>query len=246
MNATQLVATDELAMLEQQVKEAGATPRLLARIERIKHSHDREALGGLAKVFDDFEFREGVLYRARLRPRAKVADFSEAPPWATLQALDLGRNGLPGLDPGAFFNSRPALHTVHRLPPQALPAVPCPRITAVSITGEADPSLLEERFPALRSLCLEFVHDAKAFWSHAFIQRLESVSLRSLTWSKGTLRTSNRFSPDAFIEWIDSGPELRRMELPEDELVQAGELYLLLDVLAAARRRGAEVVVVPS
>lgn len=245
MNATRPTATDELAMLEQQVKDGGATPRLLERIERLKHHRDRETLGGLAKLFEDFEFRDGVLYRARLKTRAKVVEFREALHWATLQELDLGSNELAGLLPGAFLNSLPALHTLQRLSVRAFPEEPCPGVTALRLTDEPDPSLLGERFPSLRALCLDYVRDAKLFWSHPFIQRLESVTLRSMTWANGTLRTSDGFIPDAFLDWIDFGPELRRMELPEDDLVQTGELYGLLEVLAAARRRGAEVVIVP-
>ncbi len=72
------------------------------------------------------------------------------------------------------------------------------------------------------------------------------MTIRDLTWSQGTLTTrGGRFAHDAFAEWVDLGPPLQRMELHEDELMSAGELYGIQDLLAAARRRGAEVIVTP-
>lgn len=246
METMQQVLVDEVALLEQQVQAGGATRAVRARLERLKRERDRDSLGVLAKAFDDFEFRDGVLYRARLRPRAKLLDFAGLPPWTTLQVLEVGHNPLEGVFVGAFLNACPALHTVLGLRARQFPEVPCPRITCLELEMSEVPEVLAERFPSLRDLQLEYVFDAVAFWSQPFIQGLETVRLRSLTWAKGTLRTGHFFSPDGFVEWIEAGPALRRMELGENELVESGELYGLLEVLAAARRKGAEIVVVPN
>ena len=97
----------------------------------------------------------------------------------------------------------------------------------------------------MRELTFNFLTDPLPFWSHPFIEALDAVTIRELTWKHGTLTTGAGFMHDAFVDWIDFGPPLQRMELPEDELMSAGELYGLQDLLAAARRKGAEVIVTP-
>lgn len=251
MNADEISKDEVLVDLQQQVAAAeltGKSPRaLLARIERLKKERERASLGKLAQLFDTSEFRDGVLFSAKLRRRPK--DFAESlkePQWATLQRLDLAEIEHPELKgrTAEFFNSMPLLDTVEELNPRLLPEAPCPRVTRVSMP-QIEIARLAQAFPALRHLSFDFLTDPLPFWGHPFIEALESVSVRDLTWSKGTLTTRAGFMHDAFVEWIEFGPPLQRMELPEDELVSEGELYRLQDLMAAARRKGAEVIVTP-
>ena len=187
------------------------------------------------------------MFSAKLRRRPKeLAECLKEPQWATLQQLDLASNDLPELKgkTAELFNSMPLLHALENLNPRLLPEAPCPRITSVSLP-QIDVTRLAQSFPGLRALTFDFLTDPLPFWGHPFIEALESVTIRELTWSKGTLTSRAGFMHDAFVEWIDFGPPLQRMELPEDELVSSGELYGLQELLAAARRKGAEVVVTP-
>ena len=91
--AATMTASDELAMLEEQVK-AGEAPRgARARIRRLRELCDRELLGPLFKLFASYELRDGVLRRAQLRfRRNRSRDLAEAigdPRWSTIHELDL-------------------------------------------------------------------------------------------------------------------------------------------------------------
>ncbi|HEY0881028.1 MAG TPA: hypothetical protein VGD87_05840, partial [Archangium sp.] len=67
--AAAMSVVDELAMLEQQVKDGTAPRGVNSRIAHLTKRRERELLGPLAKLFEDSEFRDGVLFRARLRRR---------------------------------------------------------------------------------------------------------------------------------------------------------------------------------
>jgi hypothetical protein len=249
----QLAAHDPVMIdLEQQLAQAVAAGKsqrpILAKIERHRRETQRAALGRLAQVFDAFEFRDGVLSSAAMRSRPKeLGACLKDREWATLQELDLASADHADLKgkAGEFFNSLPLLHTVLNLNPRLMPEVPCPRITRASMP-QVDVGKLAQLFPGLRHLGFTFLTDPLPFWSHPFIEALESVTIRELTWSKGTLSTRSSFMHDAFVEWVEFGPPLQRLELPEEELMSHGELYGLQELFAAARRKGAEIIVTGS
>ncbi len=248
MNAEQVEISETEQNLELEVAAGNAPRAVVAKLQRLKKERQRATLGRLAKVFDVYEFRDEVLFSARLKRRSRdLAECIDDPQWATLQHLDLASGSFPELEgrTAAFFNGLPQLQSLANLQPRLLPREPCPRITTLSM-HETPVSQLAEAFPGLRSL--EFVdslRDALAFWGHPFIQKLESVSVRSLTWSQGKLTSRSGFSHYAFADWIEAGPPLTHMELTEDDFFSPGELYALRELLAAARRKGAEVILVP-
>ncbi|MDP2276438.1 MAG: hypothetical protein Q8N23_25855 [Archangium sp.] len=249
MNAEQVMVSEQERSLELEVAGGHATRSTLGKLERLRKERQRASLGRLARLFDDYEFRDEMLFSARLRRRAgELVQCLDDPQWATVQLLDLASGSFPALEGkmGAFFNSLPQLHTVTRLQPRLLPEVPCPRITSVSLPA-APLDRLAAAFPGLRSLeFVDHLRDARAFWAHPFIDKVESVTVRSLTWSQGKLTTRAGLARDAFVEWVESGPPLTHMELSEDDILSAGELYGLRELLAAARRKGAEVILMPS
>jgi hypothetical protein len=248
MNADQTQLNEMMKHLEHEIAEGRGTRTMAAKLERLKRERQQLQLGRLARLFDRSEFRDDVLYSARLRGRPKtLAECLEDPQWATIQRLDLVEASLPELEgrSGAFFNSMPLLTTLENLHPRLLPEAPCPRITSLSMP-HMPVAPLAAAFPALRSL--EFVNsiaDPGPLWADPFIRALDSMTLRSLTWSQGILTARAGFSRDAFVAWIENGPPLTRMEVCEDELLESGELYGLQDFLAAVRRKGAEVVLMP-
>ncbi len=248
MNAEQVEISELEKSLELEVAGGRAPRSTVGKLERLKKERHRAMLGRLAKVFDAYEFRDDVLFSARLRRRSReLAECLDDPQWATLQQLEFASGSFPELEGrlGAFINSLPQLHTLAHLQPRLLPEVPCPRITTVSLP-EAPVERLAQVFPALRSLEFDHLRDALAFWGHPFIEKLESVTVRSLTWSQGKLITRAGLGHDAFLEWIEAGPPLTHLELSEDDILSAGELYGLRELLAAARKKGAEVILMPS
>ena len=140
MNADEILKDEVVVDLQKQVAAAQLTGKstraTVAQLERLKKEKERTALGRLARLFDTYEFRDDVLFSAKLRRRPK--EFSQClndPQWATLQQLDLASIDLPELKgrTAAFFNSMPLLNTLENLNPRLLPEVPCPRITRVSM-----------------------------------------------------------------------------------------------------------------
>ena len=249
MNAEQIEISETEKQLELEVAGGRASGLIIRKLARLKKERQRAALGRLARVFDVYEFRDEVLFRARLRRRPhELADCLDDPQWATLQHLDLASGNLPELEgrTGAFFNSLPQLRSLADLQPHLIPEVPCPQITTLSIQ-ETPVDRLAQAFPKLRALeFVDYLRDALAFWGHPFIQQLESVTVRSLNWSQGRLSTRGSFGHHAFVNWVESGPPLKQLELPENEYFSAGELYGLRELLAAARRKGAEVILMPA
>ncbi len=244
MNADEIGMNEVVATAQLTGRSARA---MVAQLERLKKERERTALGRLAKLFDTYEFRDEVLFSAKLRRKSKeLSECLNEPEWATLQKLDLSSIDHPELKgrSAEFVNSMPLLETLENLNPRLLPEAPCPRITSVSMP-QIDITRLAAGFPGLRTLSFDFLTDPLPFWGHPFIGALDAVTLRNLTWKQGTLTTRGGFMHSAFVEWIDFGPPLQRLELPEDELLSSGELYGLQELLAAARRRGAEVVVTP-
>lgn len=242
MNAEQVSQHDEKSL------EGRLTRTQLAKLERTKKQQEHASLGRLAKLFDRYEFRDGVLFSAKLRRRPKgLEEYLNDPQWATLQRLDLGMGHSAELvgRAGALFNSMPLLHTIENLDPRLIPEVPCRRITAVSMWS-APMVQLAEVFPCLRELEFTgYLLDPHEFWGHPFTETLESVTLSPLTWSKGKLTARGGHLHHDCVSWIELGPAISRMELSEDEFARTTELYELRDLFAAARQKGAEVVLVP-
>jgi hypothetical protein len=235
----------ELAMLQQRVNDGTATRGMKSRLERLKKQQERESLGRLFKLFDAYEFRDGALFRVRLRRSRGVAAYVAEPQWSTVQVLDLNGHLLDGVPSAEFINSLPALHTLQGLSLRVMPRSPCPRITALGVTSDCAPEVLAATFPSLRTLSVEYLHDAQRFWSNEFIRALERVTICPLTWTADTLRVNEMFGLEEYVESIDFGPPLKRLELLEDVLLEGGDLYRMGPALAAARRKGAEVIVVP-
>lgn len=256
MNAEQVVISEVVneAVLdrERQLAEAvesGKSPRvILKQLERIRLERQKIALGELGRIFDHHEFRDGVLSKATLKRRPKgIGDLLNEPQWASLEELDLASLDHAELHgrTGAFFNSMQKLHTVDNLNSRLLPEVPCPRITTLSVS-QVDPSRLATLFPELRTLRFSYLTDPLRFWSHPFIESLDSVTVGDLTWSSGTLTARAGYIHGAFVEWVELGPPLVRMELEEDQLLCTGEKPRMQNLFAAARRKGAEIVLTGS
>jgi hypothetical protein len=239
------VMIDELTTLEQRVQDGTATRGMKSRLERLKKRRERESLGSLAKLFDAHEFRDGVLYRARLRRLRNPVPYVAEPQWSTVQVLNLNGHRLDGVPSADFLNSLPALHTLHGLTMRTMPQSPCPGIRELEVSSNAAPEVLATMFPNLRKLIVEYLYDAQLFWSHEFIRGLEQVTICPLTWTRDTLRANALYGLSEYVEAIDFGPPLKRLELLEDVLLEGGDLYRVGPALDAARRKGAEVIVVP-
>jgi hypothetical protein len=248
MNAEMFAVNDVVADRERQLADAvdsGKSQRvILKQLEKLRAERQRLALGELSRIFDDYEFREGALVKARLKRRPKgIGELLNEPQWASLEELDLGsldHQELHGKT-GAFFNSLQKLQTVANLNSRLLPEVPCPRITTLS-ASQVDPDRLASLFPELRTLGFSYLTDPLRFWSHPFIESLDSVTVGALTWSNGTLTSRAHYLHGAFIEWVELGPPLVRLELEEDHLLGSGEKPRMQELFAAARRKGAEIV----
>jgi hypothetical protein len=243
MNGTTLLKTDELKYLERKVSEGGGSPGVLRRLERLKRKNEKDTLGLLARALYAYEFRDDVLHTARLRDTKYLGECAKDPRWATVEVLDLGWNALKrlGIPTSDFLASMPLLHTLS-LQPSQVPERPCPGITTLSVTGDVDIGVIAERFPGLTTLELRYVSELTELWAHPFVQQLESITLGSLTWAGGVLRLGDGGSSSA--GWIAQGPALRRLEVQEDEL-GGDRLWDLQDLFDAARRKGAEVVLLP-
>lgn len=247
--AATMTVGDELAMLEEQVREGAAPRGAKARIRRLRELLDREVLGPLFRLFASYEFRDGVLFRAQLRYRSNrsrdLAEAIAAPRWGTIRELDLHGRPLEPLTPDSLFDSLPSLETLHGLGSRSLPAIPRPSIVELQLTSDVDPVALATRFPSLRRLHVEKVFNTRSFWSHRFMHGLDFVSTGPLRWQRGTLSVDNCYGLDHLTELIELGPQLERMELFEDSLFAGREPWRLYEVLDVARRRGAEIVIVP-
>lgn len=244
MNTTTLPKSEELSRLEQAVNEGRGTPALLRRIERLERKHQNAALGRLVKMLQTWEFRDGVLHTARLRDSTKhLADCLGDPQWATVQVLDLGWNKLKVLaDTSDLLASMPLLHTL-TLGRAPMPALPCPRITKLTVDDEPI-ALIAERFPGLRVLELVHTSEPTELWQHPFLFRLESLSVGELVFTKDIVRLGGRYSGSE-VRCLEQGPVLRRFEVPEEALLDEGRCWDLQELFEAARRKGAEVVLLP-
>lgn len=244
MNATTLLKTDELINLEREVSEGGASEAVVRRLERLKSKAEKEALGLLAKALHTYEFRGDVLHTARLRDSKYLVECARDPHWATVEVLDLGwvRSKSLGGDTSDFIASLPLLHTLS-LEADQFPQRPCPGITTLHLNGDVPIAVIAERFPGLRALALHYLHRTAELWAHPFAQQLESITLGALTWTDGVLRLGPHQGGSS-AEWIAQGPALRRLELREDELAEE-RLFELQLLFEAARRKGAEVVLLP-
>lgn len=243
MNTTTPLKTDDLIRLKLEVLEGRGTPALLRRIERLERKHENTALGRLVKVLDTWEFRDGVLHTARLRDSTKhLADCLGDPHWATVQVLELRWNKLKVLaDTSDLLASMPLLHTL-TLGRAPIPALPCPRITKLTLP-DAPIALIAERFPGLKVLELEYTTEPAALWQHPFLHGLESISVGQLTWTKDVVRLKTQHYSDD-TRCLEHGPALRRFEVQEEELLGEGG-WELQELFQAARRKGAEVVLLP-
>lgn len=234
---------------EQEVQnlEGRLTRTQLAKLARTKRQQEHVSLGRLAKLFERYEFRDGVLFSATFRRWLKgLEECLNDPQWATLQQLDLASSHAGELvgRTGALFNSMPLLQTIENLDARMIPEVPCPSITSVSMWS-APIAQLAEAFPCLRELEFSAFHtDPREFWGNPFTETLETVTLSPLTWSKGKLTARDGQLHSGYASWVEFGPAISRMELSEDEFAGT-ELYEQRDVFAAARHKGAEVVLIP-
>ena len=243
MDETTLMKTDELINLEREVSEGNASPGALRRLERLKHKNEKDTLGLLAKALHSYEFRDDVLHTARLRDSKYLGECAKDPRWATVEVLDLGWNSLKrlGLTISDFLASMPLLHTLS-LQADQVPERPCPGITTLNVSGELAIEIIAERFPGLTTLELDHVRRPSALWAHPFAEQLESITLGSLTWTGNVLRV--RHAGSSSVQWIAQGPALRRLEVQEEELGH-DRVWDLQELFDAARRRGAEVVLLP-
>jgi hypothetical protein len=245
MNATTPLKTDELIDLEREVSEGRGTPTLLRRLERVRHRQQKEALGRVARALRSYEFRDGVLHTACLRGGKHLGECARDPQWATVEVLEFGWGSLKGLGMplSDFLDAMPLLHTLS-LHGEQLPERPCPGITTLQAGGPVEVALIAERFPALEALALSFSGRSQELWGAPFIQQLESLTLGALTW-KGDVVTARSSPGNSFAEWLVKGPPFRRLEIQEEEVFgahAADELQALFD---AARRKGADVVLLP-
>jgi hypothetical protein len=243
MNTTTSQKTDDLIRLELEVLEGRATPASLRRLARLRRKHENAALGRLVKVLDTWEFRDGVLHTARLRDSTKqLADCLGDRQWATVQVLELGWNKLKVLGGTSdLLSSMPLLHTL-TLGRAPMPVLPCPHITKLTVP-DASIALIAERFPGLRVLELEYTSEPAALWQHPFLYGLDSISVGQLTWTKDVVRLKTRHYSDD-TRCLEHGPALRRFEVQEEELLGEGG-WELQELFQAARRKGAEVVLLP-
>ncbi|MDP1828712.1 MAG: hypothetical protein Q8L48_35940 [Archangium sp.] len=243
MNATTLQKTDELINLEREVSEGNASPAVLRRLERLRHKNEKATLGLLAKALSSYEFRDDVLHTARLRDTKYLAECAKDAQWATVEVLDLGWNSLKrlGIATSDFLASMPLLHTL-LIQAAQVPERPCPSITTLRLTGDLEIAVIAERFPGLTTLELDYVSQPAELWAHPFAQQLESVTVGSLTWKEDVLFL--RPGGSSSVEWIAQGPALRRLEVQEEELHDE-RLWDLQQLFDAARRKGAEVVLLP-
>lgn len=242
MNATTLLKTDELINLEREVSEGRASPGLLRRLERLRRKNEKAALGPLARTLSGYEFRDDVLHTARLRDTKYLGECAKDAQWATVEVLDLGWNSLKrlGIATSDFLAAMPLLHTLSIHAAQ-VPERPCPAITTLSVTGALEIAVIADRFPGLTTLELDYLSRPAEFWAHPFAQQLESITLGSLTWAEDVLRL--RPGGSSSVEWITQGPALRRLEVQEEDLGEG--LWDLQQLFDAARRKGAEVVLLP-
>jgi len=244
--AAAMSAVDELAMLEQQVKDGTAPRGVNARMIRLRKRREKELLGPLAKLLETYEFREGMLFSGRLRRRPKrFESLLEAPQWSTIRVLDLNGHEPDPETLASLLNALPALDTLRGVYGSSLPDVACPRVTELELRSDPAPDELAVSFPNLRKLRVSSPSEPERFWSHPFILGLESVTIDSLTWTGGTLRADDCSWLDHLLGSITFGPALKRMELAEDAVLHGGEFFGLGEALAAARLKGAEIVVVP-
>lgn len=245
MNATTQLKTDELINLEREVSEGRDTPALLRRLERLKRKHQKDALGRVAKALQGYEFRDDVLHTAHVRDGKHLGECAKDPQWATVEVLDLGWNTLRGLGIpiSDFLDAMPLLHTLSIRAAQ-LPERPCPGIATLSVTGEVTLALLAERFPGINKLELGFISRPEDLWAHPLVGQLESITLGALTWTEDVLRLRPG-QATAYAEWIAKGPPLRRLEIQEEDVFGSQAACDLQELFDAARRKGADVVLLP-
>lgn len=229
-------------------------PAIEARLEQLTRRHLKDLLGPLHKVLEDVHFDEhGELVQARLRAARKEVPDLDDRRWHSLHTLDVARGASawlfgPGGQFDRFINALRSLTTLHGLSRRAhWPATPCTRVEHLEVSG-VDFDVLFDTFPAARTVTWNGFGVRP--WSHPRLAQLERFSLgdqwaHSLSWSKGVLRVNQLPSLDA-LEWIAAGPPLERLELEERRFDWEGLAYDLRDVFAAARARGAQVVVVPA
>lgn len=249
----------ELIVLQCEEEAGRGNEQTRRRIAQLVRKHSRRLLGPLAQVLEQVEFRRGVPHAAALKRLAKnLPGCLDDPGWANLAALDLSGCRLPWLigRTAAFINSRPALKVV-RLDRNQFPEAPCPRVLRASI-GSAPISALGETFPALRELAVSRLYtDPAEFWRVPVLHTLESVTLTSdfanvqlLTWTRDKLRLHGGGVDGYLAEWVSAGPAFKRLELPESTLYAERSIYGrgepsdIHEIIAAARGRGAEIVLV--
>jgi len=246
MNATTQLKTDELIDLERELAEGRGTPALERRHDRLKRKHEKEVLGPVAKALQSYEFRDGVLHTAVLRDGKHLGECAKDPRWATVEVLDVGWSrtlkglGIPLSD---FLAAMPLLHTL-ALRGEQWPERPCPEITTLRVDGMVAIALIAERFPGLDTLELNYTNRPEELWAHPLVSQLESITLGALTW-KGDVALLRPDQRNAYADWLVKGPPLRRLEIQEEHVFGAGDPCDLQALFDAARRKGADVVLLP-